>query len=161
VSGTNPPAAAGQTDVRGSIRGTVYEDTDGDGLCHGTDEPVLPGIPVEFRMEGSQESLFLESGDDGTYGLVAVGMGTWHVSAAPPTGYAVTSSKTLSVSLTESEKLVLNVDFCVSEAGAIQVLLPESGATTGGFSVFTALVMIGMLFVLLGIGFRWRSTHQS
>ncbi|MEI2609233.1 MAG: hypothetical protein V9G20_11450 [Candidatus Promineifilaceae bacterium] len=41
-----------------------------------------------FQESKPAQTSTLESGADGTYGLVAAGLGTWKVSAIPPAGYS-------------------------------------------------------------------------
>ena len=115
--------------TKGSIRGTVYHDLNADGRCVNTGEPGLAGIPIKFVADST--TVYLESGDDGTYGLVAAGLGTWTVTAEPPSGSYVTSKNPLQVYLGVDQRLVLGVDYCVITSGSAPpaVVLPESGAT--------------------------------
>lgn len=131
----------------GSIRGTVYRDTNNDGLCVGTGESGLAGIPVRFS-NGSSE-LYLQSGTDGTYGLVASGLGTWTVSAEPSADQGVvTSAASRSVTLTEENPLATGVDFCVGTTRTSGVVLPESGAAAMPGLWIAALVAV----LLIGAG---------
>jgi hypothetical protein len=72
-----------QAQSSGAIRGTVYSDTNSDGVCVGTGEPVLAGVPIQLVTADGQTVVNLESGSDGTYGMVAAGFGTWNVTALP------------------------------------------------------------------------------
>jgi hypothetical protein len=111
----------------GSIRGTVYRDANNDGLCVGTGESGLGGVPIRFSNGSSQ--LYLQSGVDGTFGLVASGLGTWTVTAEPSADQGVvTSAASRTVELTEDNPLATGVDFCIGTARASSVVLPESGA---------------------------------
>lgn len=136
-------AAEQEDGAAGSIRGTVYRDTNNDGLCVGTGETGLAGIPVRFS-NGSSE-LYLQSGTDGTYGLVASGLGTWTVSAEPSADQGVvTSAASRSVTLTEENPLATGVDFCVGTTRTSSVVLPESGA-----AAMPGLWIAGIVAVLL------------
>ncbi|MCA9979933.1 MAG: hypothetical protein KDD89_03855, partial [Anaerolineales bacterium] len=80
----------------GSIRGTVYLDRNADGVC-GADQgdPIQAGVPIEFVSNDGGFTTYLQSGDNGTYGLVAAGLGTWQVSARPNANdFIVTSTAT-------------------------------------------------------------------
>jgi hypothetical protein len=150
--------AAAAFQDRGSIRGTVYEDRNRDGKCVGTGEPVLEGIPIKFVSDDGRYEVFLQSGSNGTYGLVAAGFGTWTVSAVPPTGYVVTSENPRKAFLGSEQLLVLGVDFCLAK-GSAGTVLPRSGAV-----VAPALALAGFagagLFVF-GVGLQWRRRRSA
>lgn len=142
---TNIPfqEGGGDGETRGSIRGTVYEDKNGDGMCSGTDDPIIAGIPIEFVSNDGQVTLYLQSGEDGTYGLVAAGLGTWTVTVRPPENYVVTSAASHQVLIDAENRVATGVDFCVRQRATgpgpggpggpgpkphHPVVLPESGA---------------------------------
>jgi hypothetical protein len=136
-----------QEQASGSIRGTVYRDANNDGLCVGTGEAGLAGVPIRFS-NGSGE-LYLQSGNDGTFGLVAAGLGSWTVAAEPSADQGVvTSAATRTVNLTAENPLATGVDFCVGTARSSSVVLPQSGAPARP-GLWIALV-IGLL--LAGAG---------
>ena len=83
----------------GTLAGTVYHDQNADGVCVGTGEPGLAGVPVDFVSDDGF-TIALPSGSDGSYGLVAVGFGRWRVTAKPGTGFTVTSQKTIVLTVT-------------------------------------------------------------
>ncbi|MCI0396358.1 MAG: hypothetical protein L0332_12745 [Chloroflexi bacterium] len=155
----SPPAAQDGT-VRGSIRGTIYDDQNGDGKCIGTGEPVLAGIPIQFVSNDGATTVYLQSGSNGTYGLVAAGLGRWTVKAEPPAGMVVTSKSPLEALLTEEQRLVLGVDFCVAKGTARPgglpggAVLPVAGAAVAPSLVWSALIGAG--FVATGLGLEWR-----
>ncbi|MCP5101101.1 MAG: hypothetical protein GY943_36585 [Chloroflexi bacterium] len=99
---------------RGSIRGAVYLDSDGDGQCSNRDLPVY-GVDILFVPHDNSSSTMLYSGTNGTYGLVSAPLGEWIVTAVPPTNeWIVTSANPLTVFLTEdNNRLLTNVNFCV------------------------------------------------
>ena len=121
------PMVAAQTR---SIRGTVREDKDGDGKC--ADGAPVVGIPVEFISNDGQWTHVLYTGDDGTYGLVSVGYGTWTVTAKPSAEWVVTSAKSLKPFVSEPQPVALNNNFCVRKASAVAspgtTVLPQSGS---------------------------------
>ncbi len=141
-------------ETKGSIRGTVYHDLNADGRCVNTGEPGLAGVPIKFVSDST--TVYLESGDDGTYGLVAAGLGTWTVGAEPPSGSYVTSKNPIQVYLGVDERLALGVDFCVITTGSVPpaVVLPESGATIAP-ALLVALAT-GLGFAATGIGLEIR-----
>lgn len=102
----------------GSIRGTVYEDKNNDGKCVGQNEPILSGIIIEFMSQDGQNTVFLESGSDGSYGLVAAGYGPWKVTAKPPAGYTISSAASQTVTISAEQPVALNVDFCVRKGAS-------------------------------------------
>lgn len=142
---------------RGSIRGTIREDKNGDGEC--ATEPTIEGIRIEFVSNDGQTVVYLDSGSDGTYGLVAAGLGTWKVSASPTSGYVVTSQKTIEVFLGEEQQLALGVDFCVRSDTASPVVLPASGASASPILLLTAV--LGMGLVTTGLGLEWRRVKRG
>ncbi len=136
----------------GAIRGTVYKDLDADGVCVGTGERVQSGIPVEF-VSADGSTLVLNSGDDGTYGLVAAGLGTWQVTVKPGTGWMVTSEQIRQVTISTTNPEANNVDFCVAQVTASTettgaVVLPASGAFVSPF--FLIVGVTGLVFLAAG-----------
>lgn len=163
----------------GSIRGTVYQDTNGDGECVGTGEPTVQGVPVDIMSPGGENDLVLESGDDGTYGMVAAGLGTWTVSIAPTSGWIVTSNNYIEVFLSEEQPGVEGVDFCVVRAGTVTppantptptstpvpgttppaVLLPDTGSPIA--PLLLAALAGGTGLILAGLGFEWHRRRDD
>lgn len=154
------PGKSGLGD-RGSIRGTVYEDKNADGKCVGTGEPGLPGVTIEFVSTDGETVVFLGSGDDGTYGLVAAGLGTWTVTAKPPKGWAVTSQNPIEVFLDTNRNLILGVDFCVVKGTGTTgaVVLPESGAVIS--PALVGALIAGSSLVVAGAGLEWRRRRSK
>ena len=155
ATGTSPTTAGPQND--GSIRGTLYEDANGDGKC-GSGDPILTGIPIQFVSNDGQTTVYLQSGADGTYGLVGAGYGTWQVSADPPAPWVVTSAKTVQAFVGSEQKVALNINFCLANIENIRrsVVLPVSGTAASNAPFFIAAVVgLGLLFV--GLGLRRRA----
>ncbi|MCL4869393.1 MAG: hypothetical protein KJ063_10510 [Anaerolineae bacterium] len=151
-TGEPPPSSGGGGQNIGSIRGTIYEDKNNDGRCVGQNEPPLSGIVIRFISNDGQTTVFLESGGDGSYGLVAAGLGTWQVSAIPPAGYSVSSAAVHSVFLDQTQPVAVGVDFCIRR-GAIAApgpaVLPASGAVVAPAILF--LTFTGLVFILVGV----------
>jgi hypothetical protein len=175
--GEDPPGMLQSSDPRGSIRGTVYEDLNADGRCVGTGEPALAGVTIQFVSNDGNATVYLYSGDNGTYGLVAAGLGTWTVTAQPPAGHVVTSKNPLQVFLgpEEDQQLVLGVDFCVYKGTTIvvppifippgvvapPVFLPESGARVAPAVGGIMLLGAGLFVFGLALERRRRSTSDE
>ncbi|MGH2536274.1 MAG: hypothetical protein ACRDHL_02650 [Candidatus Promineifilaceae bacterium] len=151
-----------QEELRGSIRGTVYEDRNADGACVGSGEPVMAGVNIEFSSGDGSTTVFLQSGLDGTYGLASVGLGTWLVTARPDAGLRVTSENPRQVVLTSEQALAEGVDFCIARGSApagTGTLLPESGA---GLAPTLALgVLAGLALISAGALLRLRQRRSS
>lgn len=154
-------AVYAQSDPGGSIRGTIYDDQNADGKCVGTGEPTLTGVSIKFVTADAKNIIYLESGDDGTFGLVAAGLGTWTVTAEPSSGRVVTSQNPISVFLSAEQRLVLNVDYCIAGSGTTPpaAVLPESGATVAP-GLLAALAAGSSLFAVgVGLEIRRRRTN--
>lgn len=159
-SGSSPTGIQA-AQVRGSIRGTVYQDKNADGSC--SNEPILAGVPLKFVSNDGKTTVYLQSGENGTYGLVAAGLGTWSVSAEPSAGMFVTSQNPLQVFIGEEERLALGVDFCVAEGkapGTGTVILPTAGAAVAPSLVLAGLSGIGLILAGAGIELRRRRTEK-
>ncbi len=152
-----PTTGGGSSDPgEGSIRGKVYEDKNSDGKCATQNEPALPGIVIQFVSNDGKTTVFLESGADGTYGLVAAGLGTWKVSAIPPAGYSISSAATVSAFISAENPVAQGVDFCVRKgaAAAGPSVLPASGAMIA--PSILALTFTGFGFIAVGLSLQWR-----
>ena len=146
-----PSTVFAQT-ANGSIRGTVYDDQNADGKCSGTGEPGLAGVPIKFVS--GETTVFLESGQDGSYGLVAAGFSTWEVTAEPSSEWVVSSMNPIFVTIDETNPAAEGVDFCVAKKGAVPPVLPESG---GGIApVLLVALAIGGSFLIIGIVLEYR-----
>ena len=147
----------------GSIEGTVYHDQNADGVCVSTGEPGLAGVPVDFVSDDGF-TITLQSGSDGTFGLVAVGFGRWRVTAKPGTGFTVTSQETIEVILSTEQPMASGVDFCVAQGtvstgGGEAVVLPESGAAIS--PTLLAVGVFGVLFLALGSLLVYRGSRPT
>lgn len=155
--------AQSQDNNIGSIRGTVYIDSNRDGQCGPTfGDPTHPGVPIEFVSNDGNFTTFLQSGDNGTYGLVAAGLGTWQVSARPNANdFVVTGTATRSVFIGAEEPLALGVDFCIVPTsggtipgGGLGVIAPITHLPTAGapdnLAWFNVALLVGTLFMGAG-----------
>jgi hypothetical protein len=163
----SPPTEVQGAGSRGSIRGTVYNDANADGVCAG--EPVLAGVPLKFVSNRGDTSVYLQSGENGTYGLVAAGLGTWTVTAEPGAGMIVTSKNPLQAFIGEGDhdNLVLGVDFCVAKgsgsgqsgSGSGTVILPTAGA--GVAPALAVAGFSGLSLILAGAGVEFNRRRNT
>ena len=154
------------SEERGTIRGAVYQDVNGDGRCVNTGvsgENPVPGVNVEFVSSDGETVITLFTGDDGTYGLVAAGQSVWRVTAKPdPAKWVVTSENPRSVPLLEAAGLEqLNINFCVASPARAVIVLPKSGAAAGLVNAVTAVAaLLGTGIFALGLGMEWRRRRE-
>lgn len=145
----------------GSIRGTIYNDTNADGVCGaaGTTDATISGVPIQFTHQNGH-TVTLTSGNDGTYGLAGVSVGTWSVAVQPLQGWRTTSLSPIVVTLTAENNSVGNVNFCLAQVTATQPIaptptpvppttLPESGATAPPILLIAA--GLGALLLIAGM----------
>ncbi|MDJ0754106.1 MAG: CAP domain-containing protein [Ardenticatenaceae bacterium] len=98
-----------------SLRGGVYEDIDGDGLCDAGQPPVA-NVDLLFSQGLIQIPLF--SGADGSFGMVAVGPGLWVIQVIPPAGWTVTSAATRTVAMSNrGDQVTTGINFCLRRDG--------------------------------------------
>ncbi|NHZ72765.1 MAG: hypothetical protein GWP17_06750 [Aquificales bacterium] len=161
---------------RGTIRGAVYQDVNGDGQCVNTgvagEEPVV-GVSLEFVSSDEQHVIHLYTGENGTYGLAEAGLSNWKVTATPSSDWVVTSTNPQYALIDFDNAEATDVNFCVAKVGywtgpvyPVQpiypggvvppaIILPESGApavnhNTGLLTAVVALVGFG--FIMFGVG---------
>lgn len=145
---------------KGSIRGAVYQDVNGDGRCVETGIPgegPVEGITIEFTSSDGETVLTLQSGSDGTYGLVAAGQSYWQVTAKPdPAEWIVTSTNPLYAPVFPENGLVqTGYNFCVGKGANAIIVLPESGAAAGQHTnnlLLAAAALLGISVFALGAG---------
>jgi len=87
-SGTGGSTSASGAASRGSIRGLVYEDRDGDGALD-PDEPGVAGVGV--RMTGGGPWFAGTTAPDGSYEFPALSAGTYEVAVDVPAGRLLTT----------------------------------------------------------------------
>lgn len=162
-----------QDQERGSIRGSVYRDVNGDGFCVNTgvqgEDPVA-NVPIEFVSSDEATVVTLKTGEDGTYGLVAAGQSIWRVTAKPAATDGIVSSENprFAPVLPDSGLIQTGVNFCIAggtvagggvgNAVIVLPVLPESGAAhvEGIPSIVTLFGALGATFLLLGTALEWR-----
>jgi hypothetical protein len=171
-----PPDETGTGDTKGSIRGTVYNDENADGSC--SDEPVRTGVPIKFVNDRGDTSVYLQSGQNGTYGLVAAGLGQWTVTAEPEAGLIVTSQNPVQVFIDVHNTLALNVNFCIAAnvpppspvpvpgggPSAPRPVRPTVMLPTAGAGVAPTLIVSGLTgasLILAGFGIEMRRRREN
>lgn len=151
------PAIASAQATSGSIKGTVYLDANADGFCVGTGDVGLKGVPLKFVS--GDTTIFLESGDDGTFGLVAAGFSTWEVAAEPTAEYVVTSENPKYATINQANPTAEGVNFCVAKVGTVPPVLPQSGATIA--PIMIAALLVGAGFLIAGISIEYRRRYDN
>ncbi|MEM7333716.1 MAG: CAP domain-containing protein [Chloroflexota bacterium] len=117
---------------RGSIRGTFYQDLDGNGIC-GSGDTAVAGFGIDFSSSDGSITISLVTGTNGTYGLVGSGLGTWTVQAvAPSSSWQITSANPVKVTIDASDPIATNIDFCVQGGGS--AVTNQAQAATAAFS---------------------------
>ena len=155
-----------------SIRGSVYIDVNSDGVCVNSGvagEGPVQYINIDFISSAGEKLVTLQSGEDGSYGMVGAGDSYWEVKADPDNTWVVTSQNPLYVPIGDDNPVQTGVDFCVQKvdtyapsanlpaAGQLPALLPEAGAAqTSGNAALLLLAITGMGLVLLGAGLKLR-----
>lgn len=147
---------------RGSIRGGVYADVNGDGRCVNTGiggEVGVPNVDVEFVSSDGATVITLYTGDDGTFGLVEAGQSVWKVTAKP-VGWTVTSQNPLYVPVMPDSGLIqTGVNFCISKGANAFIILPQSGAPaahTSPLPIVLATAVFGLILIVSGAGLEVR-----
>lgn len=148
---------------RGTIRGGVYKDVNGDGRCVNTgvagEDPVA-GIDVQFVSSDRATTVTLQSGANGTFGLAAAGQSIWEVTARPDASkWIVTSENPLYVPVLPETGLVqTDVNFCISQGTNAIIVLPQSGAAAGQISspIVWLTAVAGIVLLLVGAGLEVR-----
>lgn len=171
--GPSPTYSSGN-ETKGSIRGTVYNDENADGSC--SDDPVMAGVPIKFVNDRGDTSVYLQSGQNGTYGLVAAGLGQWTVTAEPGAGLIVTSQNPVQVFIDVHNPLALNVNFCVSANVPVPDIDPGGGPSgprpvkptvilpTAGAGIAPTLIVSGLTgasLILAGYGIEMRRRREN
>ena len=141
-----------------TIRGTVRLDTNSDGKC--ADGAPVEGITINFKNEPRTQDLYLQSGKDGTYGLVAVGYSNWTVTIQPNADWVVTSAKSAVANVWPETMAVTGVDFCVVKTVDYKknasTVLPQSGAPLGAAVPFWVAMVFGTGLIVTGTGIELR-----
>lgn len=162
---------AQDSDQRGSIRGGVYKDVNGDGRCVNTGvagEEGVANVEIVFTSSDKATVVTLTTGSDGTYGLVAAGQSIWEVTARPDAAkWVVTSKNPLFVPVLPDPGLVqTDINFCVSQGtngvitqgtNAVIVILPQSGAAATNWQLWVMVTAVtGVILFGTGALLEWR-----
>lgn len=105
---------------RGTIRGAVYQDVNGDGKCVNTGvagENPVSGVSLEFVSGDGNYTIHLYTGENGTYGLADAGFSNWRVTATPSSEWVVTSQNPQFAYINFDKTEALGVNFCVAKVG--------------------------------------------
>lgn len=123
------PSGGGGGD-RGSIRGTVFEDANGNGALDGG-EAGIPGVGVVLTSVGGWTHTFY-SGDDGTFAPVALNKAYYSVELIVPAGYVPTGPVEYK-GVEMAGNVVLGTDFALAQerVAPAAILLPASGNEGG------------------------------
>jgi hypothetical protein len=162
----------------GTVRGFVYIDVNGDGNCVNTGvagEEAIAGVPVEFVSSDKKHVITNTSGANGAYELAGAGQSYWQVTAKPDTTWVVTSVNPQSALVAADSLVAAGVNFCVAKAGTAvypivapisatlaeeTYFLPASGAPATAPSPTLWLVLIGLSFIAIGLGWRWHEVSR-
>ena len=167
-------AVSAYDEGHGTVRGAVYQDMNGDGLCVNTGvagEEAVVGVSLEFVSDDGEHIIHLYTGENGTYGLAEAGFGNWRVTATPSSDWVVTSVNPQYAAINFGNEEAVDVNFCVAKVGTwtapvypvqpiypgggVAVVLPESGAPapSNNIGLLTAVIALGgFSFILLGAG---------
>ncbi|MBE2222521.1 MAG: hypothetical protein IAF02_13320 [Anaerolineae bacterium] len=174
---TNTPRESSSSDVRGTVRGYVFVDVNGDGNCVNTgiagEEPAA-GISVEFVSSDEQQVITHTSGEKGDYELAAAGASNWRVTAKPGSEWVVTSENPQYALVSKDHLAATDVNFCVSKGGVMGVtgvtavypmippvvsventVLPEAGAAAATPTTTLLPLLLGLSLIALGLVWRW------
>ncbi|MEU5694314.1 SdrD B-like domain-containing protein [Actinosynnema sp. NPDC020468] len=93
----------------GVLTGTVWVDTDGDGVIDAAEAGRLAGVTVILKSDSGTEITRVSTGPDGRYRIEGLGSGSYQVVELQPDGYGSTTPN--EVALTVSNGGGGNVDF--------------------------------------------------
>lgn len=169
VATTGVLLAQDENPANGTIRGAVFSDANGDGICVNTGvegEAGLADISLTFVNSDGEITMNHATGADGTFGLVAVGQSHWQVTVQAPEGWEVSGAETLFALIDDNNTLAENINFCLQNTGASSTqasggtLLPEAGGSSsaGLTAVFAAA---GLLLIVVGLVLEGRRRRQA
>jgi hypothetical protein len=108
-----PPAAPS-----GSLRGAVFHDVNGNSLWE-ADEEALPGVDVTVYSPTWESTG--PTGDDGTYGVVALSASWWGVRVAVPDGWtATTPADRWGYLITDQGTVYFGINFGLTTGEAVE-----------------------------------------
>jgi hypothetical protein len=112
--GTFTTAFSGSDPQTGSISGTVFDDTNGNGIYDGRDLPLVSTNydPVIVNIDGPTPQSPAFTDDNGDYSFSALSPGVYTVTETAPIGYDVTTPSTDSYSISLSAgQTVTDINF--------------------------------------------------
>ena len=117
-----------QESDRGSIRGSVFQDTNGDGFCQ--DGTPLPGASIDLELASANTKIRVSTGEDGRYSMTSAAQGTWTLNAfAVNREWGVVSQNPLQVEVSPSAGLFqTGVNFCMQQGVNIPAVIPPKNA---------------------------------
>ncbi|MDX1663330.1 MAG: SdrD B-like domain-containing protein [Candidatus Promineifilaceae bacterium] len=161
------PLAQDDDADEGLIRGVVYRDRDNDGICPESGETGVSGVPIRLASGDGETVLFLQTGENGTFSLIAASLGTWFITAEPD-DERITSEQPLEVLLTEAQPTATGVRFCLSSPTVAPTptpvqMMPEAGAPAPAAPPLgSALLMVAVVGAgLVGLGVVLRRREES
>jgi hypothetical protein len=170
---TNIPRESSSSAAKGTVRGYVYVDVNGDGQCVNTgvagEEPAA-GIPVEFVSSNEQYVFTHTSGKQGDYELAAAGQSNWRVTAKPDSEWVVTSENPQYALVSKDNLAATDVNFCIGKGvatggtavypmiqpivSAENAVLPEAGAPAAPTTTLLPL-FLGLALIAFGLVWHW------
>lgn len=138
----------------GSLRGAVFHDANQNSLWD-ADEEALPGIGVTVYSPSWESTSY--TGDDGTYGVVALAASWWGVRIAVPEGWkATTPVDRWGYLITDQGTVYFGVNFGVTTAEAeeaageeVPFILPVTGRAASAGLLW--LIAVGMALAGTGL----------
>ncbi len=114
----------------GSLRGAVFDDANRNGRWD-ADEAALPGIPVTVYSPSWESSGY--TGDDGTYGVVALAASWWGVRIVVPDGWqATTPTDRWGYLITDQGTVYFGVNFGLARGEAAEAVDEEAAGEEPG-----------------------------
>ncbi|MCP4105010.1 MAG: Cna B-type domain-containing protein [Desulfobacteraceae bacterium] len=101
---------------KGTVSGTVFNDTDGNGV-QDTGEEGIEGVTVELLDEDENVVATTTTDEDGTYAFTDIPEGSYTVKENDPDGYSDTSSSTIPVNVPADGSA--NADFGEQQKGTV------------------------------------------
>lgn len=114
----------------GSIRGAVFQDTNGDGLCQ--DSTPLPGISIDLELLGTGTRVRVFSDAGGKYSVQSAAQGTWRLNAfSANRRWGAVSANPLQLKVTPETGIHrTGANFCMGFGANIPVSVPANSVNT-------------------------------
>lgn len=145
------------TQAGGSLRGGVFHDANRNGTWD-VGEEGLPGVDFTVYSPGWETTGY--TGDDGTYGVVALSESWWGVRVTVPAGWeATTPTDRWGYYISKMGTVYTGINFGLAtpeDEEAAPFVLPETGYTAWA----GPLLLIAVGLALAGAGLLKRTPHQ-